>query len=95
MEKEAWLSGKNKPVASTEKGQNESLVGLFNSILQNRHQFWPCESLWPPPVSHTAEGPCVPNYYASDISAGFQYNKNTDCGFSKKVCLFNFSYLYI
>jgi len=28
---------------------------------------------------------CVSNYYASDISVGFQYNKHSDFTFSKKV----------
>jgi len=52
---ETLFSGENKPVASTEKGQNESFVGIFTSILQNRHQFWLCKSLWPPSVSQKAD----------------------------------------
>lgn len=53
--KENKLFCENKPVASTEKGQNESLVGIFSSILQNCHEFWPCKSLWPPSLSQTAD----------------------------------------
>lgn len=55
IKKEALLSGENKPVASTEKGQNESSVGIFSSILQNRHQFWLRKSLWPPSGSQKAD----------------------------------------